>query len=125
MTGLAVNPGESVGTTKPRMPSSVCAHTMATSATPPLVIHIFVPLSTQSVPSCLAVVRMPHGLEPKSGSVRPKQPIASPVAIRGSHSCFCSSLPYFQIAYIASEPWTETRERTPESTASSSTQARP
>ena len=29
---------------------------------------------------------MPAGLEPKSGSVRPKQPIASPAAIRGSHS---------------------------------------
>ena len=42
----------------------------------------------------LACVRMPAGFEPKSGSVRPKQPMASPVAIRGSHSCFCSSEPY-------------------------------
>jgi hypothetical protein len=68
---------------------------------------------------------MPDGLEPKSGSVRPKQPIASPAAIRGSQLSFCSSLPYFQIAYIASEPCTETSERTPESTASSSMHARP
>ena len=65
------------------------------------------------------------GSEPASGSVRPKQPIASPAAMRGSHSCFCSSLPQRQIAYIASEPWTETRLRMPVSPASSSRQARP
>ena len=67
-------PGVSVGTTKPRMPSSVCAHTTTTSATLPLVIHIFAPLSTQSSPSRLARVRMPLGLEPWSGSVRPNAP---------------------------------------------------
>jgi hypothetical protein len=64
-------------------------------------------------------------LEPKSGSVRPKHPIASPAAIRGSHSFFCSSLPYFQIAYIASEPCTLTSDRSPESAASISRQASP
>lgn len=90
---LAVNPGVSVGTRNPRIPSSVCAHTVATSARLPLVIHILVPLSIQSLPSRRARVRMPAGLEPKSGSVRPKQPIASPVASRGSHSFFCSSEP--------------------------------
>nr|CRL53662.1 hypothetical protein CPGR_00941 [Mycolicibacterium fortuitum subsp. fortuitum DSM 46621 = ATCC 6841 = JCM 6387] len=90
---LAVKPGVSVGTTKPRMPSSVWAHTVATSARLPLVIHILVPLSTQSVPSRRARVRMPAGLEPKSGSVNPKQPMASPVASRGSQCCFCSSEP--------------------------------
>ena len=121
----ALKPGVSVGTTKPRTPSSVRAHTTATSAIDPLVIHIFWPLRTQSSPSRLARVRMPPGLEPKSGSVRPKQPSASPAAMRGSHSCFCSSEPYFQIAYIASEPWTETSERMPLSPASSSITARP
>ncbi len=70
-------------------------------------------------------MRIRAGSEPKSGSVSPKQPIASPAAIRGSHCCFCSSDPYFQIAYIASEPCTETSERSPESPASSSRQARP
>jgi hypothetical protein len=75
------------------MPSSVCAHTTATSETEPLVIHILVPFSTQSPPSRLALVRMPAGSEPKSGSVRPKQPIRSPAAMAGSHSFFCSSLP--------------------------------
>ncbi len=90
---FAVNPGVPVGTTKPRIPSSVRAHTTATSEIEPLVIHILVPSITQSEPSRLAVVRIPAGLEPKSGSVSPKQPTASPAAIRGSHSSFCSSLP--------------------------------
>ena len=56
---------------------------------------------------------MPPGLDPKSGSVSPKQPIASPAAIRGSHSSFCSSLPKWWIANIASDPCTETRLRMP------------
>lgn len=50
----AENPGVSVGTAKPRIPSSVCAHTTATAATEPLVIHILRPFSTQSEPSRLA-----------------------------------------------------------------------
>ncbi len=79
----------------------------------------------QSSPSRRARVRIPAGLEPKSGSVSPKQPITSPVAMPGSHCCFCSSEPNAQIAYIASEPCTDTSERTPESAASSSMQARP
>ena len=102
-----------------------CAQTTATSATEPLVIHIFEPLSTQSVPSRRARVRIEAGSEPASGSVSPKQPMASPVAIRGSHASFCSSEPCCQIANIASEPWTETSDRTPASAASSSRQARP
>ena len=74
----------SVGTTNPRIapssPSStVRAQTTATSATEPFVIHILLPVSTQSVPSRRARVRMPPGFDPKSGSVSPKQPIASPV----------------------------------------------
>ncbi|CAB4958293.1 unannotated protein [freshwater metagenome] len=89
----ALNPGVSVGTMKPRIPSSVCAHTTATSATVPLVIHILVPSSTQSSPSRLAVVRMPEGLEPWSASVSPKQPSSSPVAMPGSHCWRCSSEP--------------------------------
>ena len=92
---------------------------------PPLVIHSLLPLRTQSEPSRRAEVRIEAGSEPESGSVSPKQPIASPAAIRGSHSCFCSSEPYFQIGNIASEPWTETKERNPLSPASSSRQARP
>ena len=91
---LAEKPFESVGTTKPRIRSSVRAHTTATSATEPLVIQSLVPLSTQSPEaSRLATARMLAGLEPASGSVRPKQPSFSPAAMPGSHSCRCSSLP--------------------------------
>ena len=88
-------------------------------------IHILPPDSTQSSPSRRARVDMFAGSEPWSGSVSPKQPISSPAAMPGSHCCFCSSLPYFQIAYMASEPCTLTSDRTPESAASSSMQARP
>ena len=124
----AANPGESVGTTKPRMPPSsspALAQTTATSAIEPLVIHVLAPSSTQSSPSRRALVRIDAGSEPWSGSVRPKQPIASPAAIRGSHSCFCSSLPQRWMANIASDPCTDTRLRRPESAASSSRHARP
>ncbi len=68
---------------------------------------------------------MDAGSEPWSGSVSPKQPMTSPAAIRGSHCCFCSSLPNRCTAYMASEPCTETSERMPESAASSSRQASP
>ena len=116
----AENPGVSVGTTKPAMPSSVRAQTTATSAIVPLVIHIFEPFRIQSLPSRRAFVRMPAGLDPKSDSVSPKHPIASPVAIRGSQRSRCSSEPCRWIANIANEPCTDTRLRRPLSTASSS-----
>jgi hypothetical protein len=74
---------------KPRMDLSsasplVFAHTTAMCAVDPFVIHIFAPFSTH-VPSfcCFAIVIMPDGFEPKSGSVRPKQPMISPAAIFG------------------------------------------
>jgi hypothetical protein len=121
----AEKPFVSVGTTNPRMPSSVRAHTTATSAIEPLVIHIFEPLITQSEPSRWAWVFIEAGSEPESASVSPKHPMASPAAIRGSHSCFCSSDPNFQIGNMASEPCTDTKLRIPESPASSSRQASP
>jgi hypothetical protein len=91
----------------------------------PFVIHIFEPLRSQSAPSRFADVRIEPGSEPASGSVRPKQPSASPACIGGSQRCFCSSEPHFQIANIASDPCTETKLRTPESPASSSMQVSP
>ena len=121
----ALNPGASVGTTNPRIPSSVPAQTIATSATLPFVIHIFVPRRIQSSPSRRAAVRIEPGSLPLSASVSPKHPMASPAAIRGSHACFCSSDPNAWIAYIASEPWTLTNERRPLSPASSSRHASP
>jgi hypothetical protein len=100
----ARKPGVAVGTMKPRMalssPTAVSpwrtslAHTTATSACEPFVIHIFAPSSTNEPSACSrATVIIPDGLLPKSGSVRPKQPITSPRAIRGSHSRFCASEP--------------------------------
>ena len=122
----AENPGIPFSTRKPRIsPSSVRAQTTATSAIVPLVIHIFAPLRIQSEPSRRACVRIVPGSEPASGSVSPKQPIASPRCIAGSQRSFCSSDPNFQIGNIASEPWTETVLRTPASPASSSRQVRP
>ena len=113
-------------TRKPRIsPSSVRAHTTATSAIVPFVIHILAPLSTQSPPSRRACMRIVPGSEPASGSVRPKQPIASPRCIAGSQRSFCSSEPQRQIANIASDPWTDTTLRTPASPASSSMHVRP
>ena len=122
----AENPGMPRSTRKPLIsPSSVRAHTTATSAIVPLVIHIFAPLRIQSSPSRRAWVRIVPGSEPASGSVRPKQPIASPRCIAGSQRSFCSSEPQRQIANIASEPCTDTALRTPESPASSSRHVRP
>src|ERR1700733_14344078 len=120
-----VNPRAARGTRNPRIPSSVWAHTTAISATDPLVIHIFEPDRTHWFPLWMALVVMLDGSLPWSGSVSPKQPIASPAAIRGSHSSFCSADPYFQIGNMAREPWTETRLRRPESAASSSRHATP
>ena len=122
---LAENPGVSVGTRNPRMPSSVCAQMTARSAIEPFVIHIFEPFSTQSPPSRLADVRMWFGSLPKSASVSPKHPITSPVAIFGSQRCFCSSVPNLQIGNMQSDPCTLTNERKPESPASSSRHASP
>ncbi len=89
----AEKPAVPRSTRKPRMPSSARAHTTATSAMDPLVIHIFEPLSRQLRPSFTARVRMPAGFEPKSGSVSPKHPTASPRASRGSQRSRCACDP--------------------------------
>ena len=66
-------------TMKPRMPSSVFAQHEHRSAIGAFVIHIFEPLMTQSPPRRFACVFMLAGSEPPCGSVRPKQPISSPL----------------------------------------------
>ena len=122
----ALKPRMPFSTTNPRIsPASVRAQTTARSAIEPFVIHIFEPFSIQSPPSRRACVRIEPGSEPASASVSPKQPISSPVCIRGSQRSFCSSEPHRQIANMASEPCTETALRVPESPASSSVHARP
>src|SRR5215203_1115730 len=123
---VAENPRVSVGTRKPRtglFSSSVRAQTTATSAMVASPIQRFSPFKTQSEPSFLAKVFMLAGSEPAVGSVRPKQPIVSPLAIGGSHLCFWSSDPNLWMALMASEPCTLTKVLRPESPASSSMQA--
>src|SRR5215472_1580621 len=66
---LAEKPLVCVGTRKPRMElASLCApvlaHTTATWAVEPLVIHILAPFSTQPSFDSLAVVIIPAGFEP-------------------------------------------------------------
>ena len=91
--GVALNPGVSVGTMKPRTPSSVMAQMMAIWAIEARPIQRLEPLMTQPSPSRRAKVFMLPGSEPAVGSVRPKQPTTSPAAILGSHWFFCSSEP--------------------------------
>ncbi len=68
-----------------------------------------------------AVVRMPAGFEPKSGSVRPKQPIASPRLQPGQPALLLLLRPdRCRIGYITSAPCTHTKLRRPESPRSSS-----
>ncbi len=109
-----------------RSSSSVTlAQMMATSAIVPLVIHIFSPVRMYSSPSRVARVVMPPGLEPKLGSVRPKQPSLRPAASSGSHFCFCSSVPKVWMGYMTRADWTLTKLRKPESPRSNSCMTRP
>jgi hypothetical protein len=123
---VAVKPGVSVGTRKPRMPSSVAAQMTATSAIEASPIHRLAPLRTQppSEPRT-AVVAIAPGSDPAVGSVSPKQPMSSPAAMPGRYRFFCSSDPNLRIADIASDPCTDTKVRSPESPASSSRAAIP
>ena len=95
------NPGMSGETRKAvtfvsSLPSTgVRAMTVNACAIPPLVIHLFCPLSRYPVPSSLGVAivcTFPASL-PASGSVKAKALIHSPVASLGSHCFCCSSLP--------------------------------
>src|SRR5438445_13343807 len=115
MWNAVVNPGVPFSTRNPRIVFSALAQTTATSAIEPLVIHDLAPLSTQESPSRRALVRMPPGFDPKSGSVRPKQPIFSPEASFGIQKSFCSFDPYALIGNITSPDCTEAKERSPES----------
>ena len=123
--GVAVNPGVSVGTRKPRTPSSVRAQMIAIPAMEASPIQRLAPSMTQPPPSRRAVVAMLPGSLPASGSVRPKQPMTSPAAIGGSQRCFWASVPNRWMAVMASDPCTLTKVRRPESPASTSSAARP
>ncbi|MDH6187334.1 hypothetical protein M2168_000366 [Streptomyces sp. CZ24] len=118
---MAVNPGVPVGTRKAVRPfSPVRAKTSATSATVPLVMKILAPSMTQSPPSRRARVDTDPASDPVPGSVSAKQPSASPAASRGSHSAFCSSVPWVAIVFDTRPSETETIPRTEESPRPSS-----
>jgi len=68
---------------------------------------------------------MPTGSEPALGSVSPKQPTSSPVASRGKKRSFCSSDPNKLIGCMTSDDCTDSMERYPESTRSTSLATRP
>ncbi len=121
---VAVNPAESVGTRNAVTPSSVRAKVSATSARVPLVMNILLPDSTQSSPSRVARVRSEPASDPVSGSVRAKQPSASPAVRRGSHRCFCSSPPCARIVLATRPSETDTMPRTAESPRPSSSVTR-
>ena len=82
--------------TKPRirLSGSVLAQTTKTSAIGELVIHILEPESRKPPSTLRARVFMPPGSEPWSGSVRPKQPMSSPVASPGRKRWRWASEPY-------------------------------
>ena len=83
---------------------------MNTEATPPLVFHFLWPLSTNSSPSRMAVVRRLPASEPEAFSDRPKAIRLSPLAIGGRYFCFCSSVPP---RMIGNEPSALTAKATP------------
>ena len=72
---------------------SVRTSTASRFDVPPLVIHIFWPVMTKSSPSRTALVVIALTSEPSAGSDIENEPRTSPVAIRGSKACFCSSVP--------------------------------
>jgi hypothetical protein len=110
----ALNPFMPFSRMKPLILSS-CSADFAqmtnTSAIGALEIQVFEPFSTKPPSAFLAWVRMPAGSEPASGSVRPKQPIYSPVASLGKYFCFCSSEPKVLMGCITKEDCTDIMER--------------
>ena len=92
-------------------PPSSFAQTTNTSAIGELEIHIFAPESLKPPSTLFARVTIEPGSEPWFGSVRPKQPIHSPVASFGRYLRRCASLPYVKIGNITSELCTLIIER--------------
>jgi hypothetical protein len=74
----------------------------------------------QSLPERSALALRFPASEPLSGSVRAKQPSFVPDAMPGSHSCFCSSVPYDRTLLPNKPMETETMPRTAESARPSS-----
>ena len=100
--------------------SSAIAHTIATSASAPFVIHILPPFNSQSPPRRSARARIWPGSEPPCASVSAKQPSFRPAASGGSHCARCSALPNAAMQPITRLLCTETQLRKLLSPASSS-----
>src|ERR1044072_6028829 len=97
-----LKPSLSQGTRKQARPlcffsGSVWAKISATSGKLASEIHIFWPLIDQPLPVLVARVGRLPASERVSGSVSPTRPSPSPEQSRGSHLCFCSSVPHFSI----------------------------
>ena len=87
------NPLVPRSTMKPRILPSSLAQTTATSAIGALVIQVLAPLRRKPPATFSARVAIEPGSEPWSGSVRPKQPMNSPLASFGRYLRRCASLP--------------------------------
>ena len=97
----------------------------ATTTNPEIGVPLFVmkdfePSIVQAPSARRAVVRRARTSEPPEGSVSPKLPRISPAATRGSHRCFCSSVPCRAIMPPARPEVTERVTATLESTRPSS-----
>ena len=77
----------------------------------PSEIHILLPVISQPPSTFFARVFWLAASEPVSGSVRPKQPSASPEHSFGSQRCFCSSVPQRTIEEHTSDVCTDTTVR--------------
>jgi hypothetical protein len=83
---------KSVTPLAPALPSVLVASTTKSQSCP-FEMKTFWPLMTKSSPSRTARVRIALRSLPACGSVMPREPIASPDTIFGSHCRFCASVP--------------------------------
>ena len=74
-------------------PVSATIVTQALMSVPAFVMNIFEPFTIQLPSRSSPRVFVAPASEPASGSVSPNAARPCPEARRGSHSCFCSSLP--------------------------------
>ena len=125
-----MKPGLAVGTRKQAMPrcffsGSVCAKISASFEKLPIEMNCFWPEMTQPESVFFARVCWFAASEPVPGSVRPKQPSASPLHSCGSHSCFCSSVAHLTIDEQTRLVCTDTTVRMAESARPTSSTMRP
>ena len=106
------------------VPVTAVTVTSSVMSVPELVMNALVPSITHSPSSSRAVVRVAPASEPPPGSVSPNAPSACPPHSRGSHSCFCSSVPNRKTGIAPSDTPASSVIATDESTRASSSIAR-